>query len=260
MSDFDRQPADHGLLHTLQTLEMKDPSSNGYTVKVSATDSGLVSNKDETLTLQVLNPAGQPVETFTPDMTKLFHLIVVSRDLSSFAHIHPEYKGHGTFEVHDQFPFAGDFQLISEFAPDKADITVCKQWVTVTGATHDAKPVVPDVALTKTIDGIEVTLSTSPEVQELQAGQTAMLNFHLADAATHRPIPHLEPYLGTLGHGVILDSTSNRYLHVHAMDNMSGGSDVMFHTQFPSAGVYKVWGQFQLARKVITAPFVVQVR
>jgi hypothetical protein len=35
---------------------------------------------------------------------------------------------------------------------------------------------------------------------------------------------------------------------------------VMFHTQFPSAGVYKVWGQFQVDGKVITAPFVVQVR
>ena len=37
------------------------------------------------------------------------------------------------------------------------------------------------------------------------------------------------------------------------------GSDVVFHTTFPSAGLYKVWGQFQHRGKIITAAYVVLV-
>ena len=40
---------------------------------------------------------------------------------------------------------------------------------------------------------------------------------------------------------------------------MSGGADVMFHTNFPKAGLYKVWGQFQHKDRIITAAFVVDV-
>jgi hypothetical protein len=33
----------------------------------------------------------------------------------------------------------------------------------------------------------------------------------------------------------------------------------MFHTNFPTAGMYKVWGQFRHNNKIITAPFVLNV-
>jgi len=39
----------------------------------------------------------------------------------------------------------------------------------------------------------------------------------------------------------------------------SGGPDVIFHTNFPKAGVYKAWGQFMHKGKIITAAFVVNV-
>ena len=39
----------------------------------------------------------------------------------------------------------------------------------------------------------------------------------------------------------------------------SGGPDVMFHTNFPKAGLYKTWGQFMHKGKIITAAFVVNV-
>ncbi len=39
----------------------------------------------------------------------------------------------------------------------------------------------------------------------------------------------------------------------------SGGPDVMFHTNFPKPGLYKVWGQFQHKGKIITANYVVNV-
>lgn len=259
MDDFDRNPAAHGLLNELQTASMKDPTSNGYQVKVTSVDNGPATNHDTTLTLQVLNSSGQPVTKFTQDMTKWMHVIVVSRDLSAFAHLHPDYQGNGTFVVHHQFPFEGDFQLITEFIPDEMDITVCKQWITVKGLPHQNQVLKAAPSFAETINGVKVMLTATPDVHEIKAGQMVMLNFHLVDAKTEQPLQHLQPFLGTSGHCVILDGTGTRYLHVHAMENMSGGSDVMFHTQFPSTGLYKVWGQFQVDGNVITAPFVVDI-
>jgi hypothetical protein len=90
-----------------------------------------------------------------------------------------------------------------------------------------------------------------------------------------------------MGHAVILSSDAKNYLHTHptegehaghgAMANggnadgaradatksaaasTRGGPDVMFHTNFPTAGLYKVWGQFRHNSKIITAPFVLRV-
>jgi hypothetical protein len=43
------------------------------------------------------------------------------------------------------------------------------------------------------------------------------------------------------------------------MDEKAKGPDAMFHTTFPSPGVYKIWGEFQRSNKVFTVPFVVEV-
>ncbi|MBL0386929.1 hypothetical protein JJB07_09710 [Tumebacillus sp. ITR2] len=250
MDNFDLHPADHGLVHALQSAGQGETKSDGYSFKVLSM---------QPLTLQILDANGSPVQNFTEDMTMLLHLIVVSRDLSSFAHLHPDYQGNGVFTISHEFPFGGEFQLIAEFVPEGKDIAVAKHWVTVEGATHQAQPVLPDEKFTKTLDGVEVTLTTTPDIPELKSGQMAMLNFHLADPTTHKPVK-LDKYLGTFGHGVILNSEGNRYLHVHAMDGVGSGSDVMFHTEFPAPGLYKVWGQFQVGDEVIAAPFTVNVQ
>lgn len=239
---------------------MKNPTSNGYVVEVSTSDGEIVSGQSETLLLAVKDEAGKPVNRFTEDMTKLFHFIIVSRDLSIFAHIHPEFNENGTFEIQHQFPFAGDFLLISEFIPAGKELTVHKQWITLPGTSRANSSVSPDSSSTKTIDDVVVTLSTMPDSDELKAGQMVMLNFQLTDKNSGKPIADVEPFLGTRGHAVILDSSADRYLHVHAMDGMGGGSNVMFHTEFPAAGLYKIWGQFQVNGKVIVAPFVLQVK
>ena len=42
-------------------------------------------------------------------------------------------------------------------------------------------------------------------------------------------------------------------------DRKSGSSEIMAHTTFPRAGMYKLWAQFQRNGKVIVVPFVVRV-
>ncbi|MEP7218751.1 MAG: hypothetical protein ABI876_07525, partial [Bacteroidota bacterium] len=118
-----------------------------------------------------------------------------------------------------------------------------------------------------------------PMPGKIIAGKDVMLHFQVRDAKG-KPITDLEPYLGAMGHAVLLSSDTKVYLHTHPMeggtdhgsmdhgtmksDSGAGaatehGPNVIFHTNFPSAGYYKVWGQFQHRGKIVTAPFVLKV-
>jgi hypothetical protein len=127
-----------------------------------------------------------------------------------------------------------------------------------------------------------------PMPAPLEANREVMLHFQVRDASG-KPVEKLQPYLGAQGHLVILSSDASTYLHAHPMDGdhkMAGGdmpmsdhpphpgheehapsppaastppSDVMFHTTFPTDGIYKAWGQFKHNNKIITAPFVLKV-
>ncbi|WP_090977466.1 hypothetical protein [Paenibacillus sp. CF384] len=254
-------PPTRGLLHYLQQDQMTNVSDRGYKVIVAEEEEkSAQSGREIGLELQVLDPSGVPVERFTEDMTKLMHLIVVSADLSTFSHVHPVHEGQGKFKVKLSFPHGGRFLLISEFMPDDVGLTVYKKWITVGGEEPASEKLTVSESMQTVVAGVEVTLTAMPDVQEIKAGEMAMLNFTLKDAATGKPIK-LEPFLGTAGHCVILDESATQYLHVHAVSGMSSGSSssVMFHTQFPKAGLYKLWGQFQYQGKVLVVPFVIKV-
>jgi hypothetical protein len=137
-----------------------------------------------------------------------------------------------------------------------------------------------------TVSGGKYEVAMMPMPMKLVAGKDVMLHFQVRDAGG-KPLIDLEPYLGAMGHAVILSSDTRIYLHTHpmggGMENMnhqgmkhdapsagsgteqahtapkSGSSDVSFHTNFPAPGLYKVWGQFQHKGKIITAPFVISV-
>ncbi|MWC29425.1 hypothetical protein [Paenibacillus sp. MMS18-CY102] len=261
MGNVDIDPPTRGLLHALQQGGMANVSDHGYKVEVLAVDGNkpLTSGTDIALSLQVRDRAGKPVQTFTEDMTKLMHLMVVSEDLSSFTHIHPDYVGNGLFKVTANFPFGGDFLLIQEFMPDDQPVTVTREWLNVVGEGHTDQKLAPQEPLQRTVSGVTASLSMMPDAQSLEAGQMVMMEFHLKDERTGEPLV-LEPYLGTSGHCVILNENGDQYVHTHAVTEMSQGSNVMFHAEFPAGGKYRVWGQFQYRGEVVTIPFDIEVK
>ncbi|MED4785167.1 hypothetical protein [Brevibacillus choshinensis] len=67
---------------------------------------------------------------------------------------------------------------------------------------------------------------------------------------------NLTPYLGALGHVVILDESAQQYLHVHPAHQ----EEAIFETQFEQPGLYKIWAEFKQNGKVRAFPFVVQIK
>lgn len=212
-------------------------------------------NQDITIMIDIQQKNGNPIEKFDVEHEKQMHLIVVSQDLSFFNHIHPNYKGKGQFTVTTQFPTAGQYEVIADFAPNGIGAMNKSQWFTVQGNTPTPKPIVPDATLPKVVDGKAVTLS----FDHLMANMELNLNFNIKDAETKKPVTDLQPYLGAVGHVVILSEDGGNYLHVHPIEGKAAGPDAKFMAAFPHSGVFKIWGQFQEKGKVFTVPFVVKV-
>ncbi len=210
---------------------------------------------DHVIRISVTNK-GESIKEFEITHEKLLHLIVVSKDLSYFNHIHPEYKGNGVFEVENYFPAGGEYRMIADFKPKDGDSMSKMEWVTVEGKAAQLSPVSIDHRFEKMVEGINVSLTVEPG---LEAGKELTLQFRLTEGNFKDPITDLEPYLGSIGHVVVLSEDGERYLHVHAVDNQGSGPVAFFETTFPQPGVYKIWAQFQRNGNIVTVPFVVDV-
>jgi hypothetical protein len=239
--------------------------------------------------------SGEAVKDFSVVHDKLMHLIVVKKDLSWFNHLHPEYKGDGVFRVTTTLPTAGRYKLYADYTPTDGGNEVAQHEFAVNGVSAVSPKLVPDKMdgawMTKKVvahpegdpekkGGATYEVAMMPMPAPLKSGQDSMLHFQVRDAKG-QPIKDLQPYLGALGHCVILSADATKYLHSHPMaegedhdmskmgdtkmdDKKSaapkgGGPDVMFHTNFPTPGIYKAWGQFMHKGQAITASFVVKV-
>lgn len=213
------------------------------------------SGKQIPLNIQVNDNKGQPIKEFDVEHEKLMHLIVVSKDLSYFDHIHPEYKENGLFTVTPNFPSGGEYKFFADFVPKGADKTVKSYGVTIAGNQRKTTPLTEDKELTKVVDGKEVTL----KFNHLMTGMDSTLTFTIKDANTKQPITNLQPYLGAVGHVVAISGDTETYLHVHPIDEHAKGPDAKFMTNFSKGGLYKIWGQFQQNGKVLTVPFTINI-
>lgn len=236
-----------------------DPSGqakDSYKASFSFAPDTVKANENTKLSIQVTDTSGQTVRDFELNHEKLMHLIIVSKDLSSFSHIHPEWDGKGTFTVGNSFPHGGMYKVFADFIPKGGSGTTVSEWVKVEGVTEPQQRVTADAKLAKTVDGKEVTLAIS----STKAREEATLTFTVKDEKTKAGIGNLEQYLGAVGHVVILSEDAEQYLHVHPIDEKASGPDAAFRTAFPNSGIYKVWGQFQHQGNVFTIPYVVEIQ
>ncbi|MFK7696558.1 hypothetical protein [Paenibacillus sp. HJGM_3] len=210
---------------------------------------------DTKVSIAIQDDKGAAVEKFDISHEKKMHLIVVSDDLSYFNHIHPEYKEKGRFEIDTQFPAPGGYKLFADYVPTGGSAVTKSERITVGGTKPAPAPIVPDKDLTRSVAGKQVTLT----IDHLMAGMQANLTFRIVEEKTKQPITDLQPYLGAVGHVVILSADAEQYLHVHPTEEKAKGPDAKFMTTFPKSGIYKIWGQFQHNGQVFTVPFVVQV-
>ncbi|MBS9394096.1 MAG: hypothetical protein HEQ29_13430 [Dolichospermum sp. LBC05a] len=243
--------------HSMENMNHENNSQITTKVKLTAPKS-LSPNQPINLVIDIQDSTGKPVNKFDIFQEKIMHLIVVRDDLQFFAHIHPEYKENGRFEVTANFPESGNYTLFSDYKPAGNKENVSLMNITIPGTVPLPKNL-EKFTKTKTISDTKVNLNIS--APKIKVGQDINLTFDLKDNK-NQPIQDLQPYLGEKGHLVIVKSssplTSSDYIHAHAIKNTPNGK-IEFHTKFPKPGTYKMWMQFNRNGQIKTADFWVNV-
>lgn len=266
-----------------------------YDLKFESWPAAPKPNENVRLRFAVMNPkTGQQVKQFQIQHDKLFHLFIISQDLTEFQHIHPTLEADGRFTVETVLPRAGNYKVYSDFYPADGTPQVLQQNLATAGYAPDLlrseARLVPDTALVKTGQGFKITaenaarigimmrdLQKTPanemkielklEPSQIIAGQPVALKYHLTDAKTGAPIRDIAAYLGAWGHTLILSEDQSEYVHSHPEETvpdtgdrakLRGGPDVTFNAFMPKPGNYRIWTQFLRGDMLTTVTFTVR--
>jgi len=211
-------------------------SQDGYTFVPHSRELG------DNFAFTITGPGGLPVEDYEVLHDRDLHLIVASRDLQQYAHLHPTRDAKGQWSVPLSALPSGDYRMFADFKPVNAEEYTLGVDVTRPGPVPVATPLVPRV--TDVVDGLEVTL-------DVQGGEAVITTRRDGKVVT------TEPYLGAAGHLVALRNGDLAYLHVHPLDDTPNGP-VRFAVDLPSAGTYALFFDFKVDGVVRTARFVVE--
>ncbi len=244
------QSAD-GHQHTVESDKKEIPSSVAWTFAPDTVKANEIVN----YSLTVKDDADQTMKAFQISHDKKLHLLVISRDLQVFQHLHPDQAEDGSFRGSTTLPQAGDYQWIADYIPEGGMQTIRQNWTNDPNTSDDIPQLIADPELLKTVNGVKIKLDTP----NLGSGKDVPLTFHFADEASGAELNDLQPYLGATGHLVIVDPALETYLHTHPLDSQSTGPTSTFLTNFPKPGLYKMWGQFQRDGKPLIVPFTIQV-
>lgn len=228
-----------------------------YQVTVTPLAGPIRPGEPTTLRFAITDPKGTPVRKLEVVHEKILHLLITSSDLSWFAHEHPERNAQGDLELRMTFPAPGRYTLFHDFTPPRVGMQVVPVELTVEGTPPPLVPLVVDDREAKSVDGVTARLASDAP---LVAGRNLGLVVSLArDGA---PVTDLEPFLGAMGHLIIVSADREHFVHSHPLEHRgrrNRGPDVRFQCRFPAAGTYKAWAQFQHAGKVLTVPFTLEV-
>jgi hypothetical protein len=202
--------------------------------------------------------------------TKLLHLIVVSRDLAVFQHLHPAMSPDGTWSTPLTLPTGGGYRVFADFATAAGPATADAD-ISALGPTAPARAL-PKAAPVARTGPFTVALDLAARRQA--EGWAMKLGFTVTRDG--KAVRDLEPYLGAGGHLVAVRAGSLTYAHVHpggdamagmgmagsgmagsgmAGSGMAGPGRIGFDATLAAGGRWRLFMQFQQAGVVRTATF-----
>lgn len=192
---------------------------------------------------------------------RIFHLFVVSDDLSFFAHEHPEQRPDGSFVLPLILPRACSYRVAADFFPKNGTPQFLTSTLFTAGAGLRPKPALAPDGAAKQAANLTIEMSTEPA--EPIAGQEALLFFRL------HPAEAIEQYLGAWGHMLVASDDLIDVIHDHPLyvDGLPPPdlqkpfpTHIQFNVIFPREANYRVWVQFQRRGMVNTAAFTLPVK
>jgi len=230
-----------------------------YRLEVISSPKSPKAGEPTELTVRVIRDATkEAISLFDLTHEHPLHLIVVRADLGVFSHEHPALGEKGVFRIRYTFPSAGEFHLFADTAPQAAGSQVLMAVLKVVGKAEPKFDLAKsDRTLQRTAGGVVVSLDATAA---LPVKRSVTVTATVRDPQGGA-ISDLEPYLGAMGHFILIHEDGVTMVHSHPdeRDPAVGKNGVVpFLSRFPKPGLYRGWAQFQRAGKVITADFTLE--
>ncbi|HVT95637.1 MAG TPA: heavy metal-binding domain-containing protein [Bryobacteraceae bacterium] len=237
------------------TLVLGIPDEAEYPMTLSFSPKLIRAGQKERLLFQIHDPkTGKQVDRFQVVHEKLFHMFMVSQDLSYFLHDHPVEEPGGAFHFDAVFPKPGMYRVVADVYPEGGTPQLIARTVIVPETDRSLPPLAP-AKLAPSLGpqhaaNIDVELTTEPS--KPIAGMKTLLFFKI------KPAEGLEKYLGAWGHMLAASDDLVDMIHTHPFLTY-GGDQIQFNLIFPRARTYRIWVQFQRKGVVNTVEFTVPV-
>lgn len=217
-------------------------ASNGYRFEPSTRS---LPETATTFRFKIEGPSGRVTTKFTPTHKRLLHLIVVSRDLTVYHHVHPALSLDGTWSIDLAALPPGSYRAIADFKVTGGPHLALGTDLDVAGDYQPGR--LQPVSLTDTVDGYQVDLVT----KRSKGGE---VRFSLTVNRDGQPVV-LEQYLGAAGHLIAIRAGDLAYAHVHPLEIRNLPGHVVFDSMLDSAGRYGLFFDFKNGGVVHTARF-----
>ncbi|HUQ70525.1 MAG TPA: hypothetical protein VM165_13420 [Planctomycetaceae bacterium] len=202
-----------------------------------------------------LEQGGERVGKLEPTHEKLMHLILVREALDQFLHLHPTVSDNGQAKIDLSVPEPGLYHVYVDYKPMGGQPGTARTTLTVAG---DSRPAA-ELKTTAPGEVVADELSADIAIAAGADGKSQTITFRLKDRQTADPVKDLEPYLGAMGHLVVIQAATKAYIHAHPEHDTGATSEVAFEVHPPASGQYAGWAQFQRGGAVVTVPFVFDV-
>lgn len=247
-------PHEHGGGHGDHAKSEHDGHKMDKSLTLLISPQEVVAGKPTNFTLMVHDAKGNMLKDFEATHEKLVHLIFIDKLMATFYHIHPEVAPDGKMTVTHTFATGGDFYVYADVKPRGKETETVRSTLMVKGESPSPASLVSSVPGEVKGDRWSANVSVTP----VRVGEsTVMFEFKDGEA---KPLSDLQPYLGAMGHLVVVNVRDGDYAHAHPDEKPSAPGVVRFMVHFAKPGTYKGWGQFKRGGKVFDVPFVVEIK
>jgi hypothetical protein len=269
---------DHQHHHEGMHMNMVTVAPGNVIVNLETRPEKLTAGLPAKIIFSIRDNKGKPVQDLTVMHERLLHVIIVSGDFTTFAHIHPEdfepitpeMKMKADYSVRYTFPMAGRYLVAVDSAVK--DVHFSEHFTVDVSGELKMGPLKEDFSTEKRFGDYLVTFSASPG--KIGAGKETVLKYVIKKNG--EPVKDLEPYLAAPMHLAIIKADLKNFIHAHGelpggpphhepMGHIHGivkekfGPEIEASVVFPVKGVYQVFSQIKHQGAVITLRFAVEV-
>lgn len=265
---------DRGQAHHFSASSVPDEKPS---VTLSFQPQEIQTNIPVTLSFSIADKNGQPIKNLSISHERILHVVIISKDLSVFAHLHPEDFGpistdnreRGRYDVRYIFPKAGEYLIAADFAVGHKHFS--DQFIVEVEGETGMGQIDYDFLKEKDFGTYHVLLQTEPK--HVNAGQKTKLIFTISKG--DKKVTDIEPYLAAPMHLAVVHSDLKKFIHahglkpgnepaehgtshIHGMVQDSLGPEIVAYIRFPSSGIYKIFGEMKHEGKVILLQFMIK--